>query len=67
MVGQPTSRPADRQLRRLSVKQNLLLQSAKGDEAKAIELAADAFPILGQRINQQAGTLSGGPGLRMGG
>lgn len=46
--------------RRLTVRQNLLLQAAKGEEARAIELAADAFPILGERINQQAGTLSGG-------
>lgn len=46
--------------RRLTVKQNLLLQSAKGEEEKAIALASEAFPILGKRINQQAGTLSGG-------
>lgn len=46
--------------RRLTVRQNLLLQSEKGQEAKAIELASSAFPVLGQRINQVAGTLSGG-------
>jgi branched-chain amino acid transport system ATP-binding protein len=46
--------------RRLTVKQNLLLQSEKGDEDRAIALAAEAFPILGKRINQVAGTLSGG-------
>jgi branched-chain amino acid transport system ATP-binding protein len=46
--------------RRLTVKQNLLLQSAKGEEEKAIALASEAFPILGKRINQLAGTLSGG-------
>jgi branched-chain amino acid transport system ATP-binding protein len=46
--------------RRLSVRQNLLLQSNKGEEQRAIELAAEAFPILGKRIDQQAGTLSGG-------
>jgi branched-chain amino acid transport system ATP-binding protein len=46
--------------RRLTVRQNLLLQSNRGEEKKALELAADAFPVLGQRLNQQAGTLSGG-------
>jgi branched-chain amino acid transport system ATP-binding protein len=46
--------------RRLTVKQNLMLQADKGSEARAIELAADAFPILGERVNQLAGTLSGG-------
>jgi branched-chain amino acid transport system ATP-binding protein len=46
--------------RRLSVRQNLMLQANKGEEKRAIELAADAFPILGKRIDQLAGTLSGG-------
>jgi branched-chain amino acid transport system ATP-binding protein len=46
--------------RGLSVKENLLLQSAKGREAEAVERATSAFPILGQRLAQQAGTLSGG-------
>jgi branched-chain amino acid transport system ATP-binding protein len=46
--------------RRLSVRQNLMLQANKGDESRAIELASEAFPVLGQRIDQIAGTLSGG-------
>ena len=46
--------------RRLTVRQNLLLQSDKGQEERAIELARDAFPVLGERLGQQAGTLSGG-------
>ena len=46
--------------RRLTVRQNLALQADKGQETKAFDLAADAFPVLGQRLNQQAGTLSGG-------
>jgi branched-chain amino acid transport system ATP-binding protein len=43
----------------LTVRENLLLQvSAK--EADSIGRAVDAFPILGERMNQVAGTLSGG-------
>lgn len=45
---------------RLSVRENLVMQSEPGQEARAIELAAEAFPVLGERLNQQAGTLSGG-------
>jgi branched-chain amino acid transport system ATP-binding protein len=46
--------------RSLSVKDNLLLQAAKGDEAVALDRAVQAFPRLGERMNQQAGTMSGG-------
>jgi branched-chain amino acid transport system ATP-binding protein len=46
--------------RRLTVRQNLQLQCDKGKEKQAFEMATDAFPILGQRIDQIAGTLSGG-------
>jgi branched-chain amino acid transport system ATP-binding protein len=46
--------------RSLSVKDNLLLQAAKGDEAAALDRAVTAFPRLGERMNQQAGTMSGG-------
>ncbi|MCB1376497.1 MAG: ATP-binding cassette domain-containing protein, partial [Rhodobacteraceae bacterium] len=46
--------------KRLTVRENLLMQSEPGDEQGAIDRAADAFPILGQRIDQLAGTLSGG-------
>ncbi|MGE0880274.1 MAG: ABC transporter ATP-binding protein [Acidimicrobiia bacterium] len=44
----------------LSVQENLIVQSRKGDEKAAIERAAATFPILGRRLKQQAGTLSGG-------
>ena len=40
----------------LTVRENLTLQAGQGDMAKAI----DAFPRLGERLNQTAGTLSGG-------
>jgi branched-chain amino acid transport system ATP-binding protein len=46
--------------KRLTVRENLLMQSAKGDEQGAIDRAAEAFPRLGERINQIAGTMSGG-------
>jgi branched-chain amino acid transport system ATP-binding protein len=46
--------------RSLSVRENLVLQAGKGSEQEALERAASAFPILGQRLSQQAGTLSGG-------
>jgi branched-chain amino acid transport system ATP-binding protein len=44
----------------LTVKENLVMQSNPGEEAKAIELATQAFPVLGRRLGQLAGTLSGG-------
>jgi branched-chain amino acid transport system ATP-binding protein len=40
----------------LTVRENLTLQAGQGDVAKAL----DAFPRLGERMNQIAGTLSGG-------
>jgi branched-chain amino acid transport system ATP-binding protein len=46
--------------RSLSVSENLTMQSRKGEEAATIARACEAFPILGSRINQVAGTLSGG-------
>jgi branched-chain amino acid transport system ATP-binding protein len=46
--------------RGLTVRDNLIMQSTRGGEADAIERATDAFPILGQRLHQTAGTLSGG-------
>jgi branched-chain amino acid transport system ATP-binding protein len=46
--------------KRLTVRENLTMQAARGHEQEAIERAADAFPVLGNRINQVAGTLSGG-------
>ncbi|MBA3741467.1 ABC transporter ATP-binding protein [Sporichthya sp.] len=44
----------------LTVRDNLLLQSVKGKENEAAEKAVGAFPRLGERMSQLAGTLSGG-------
>jgi branched-chain amino acid transport system ATP-binding protein len=44
----------------LTVQENLVLQSTPGQEKSAINRAADAFPILRDRLGQLAGTLSGG-------
>lgn len=44
----------------LSVRDNLLVQAAGGDVGEAIEKAVGAFPILGQKLGQTAGSLSGG-------
>ncbi len=44
----------------LTVRQNLVLQGAAGREDEAVERAVTAFPVLGQRLSQLAGTLSGG-------
>jgi branched-chain amino acid transport system ATP-binding protein len=46
--------------RSLTVRENLVLQAGKGREQEALARAAEAFPILGTRLNQVAGTLSGG-------
>ncbi|HSS10980.1 MAG TPA: ABC transporter ATP-binding protein [Acidimicrobiales bacterium] len=46
--------------RSLTVRENLIMQSKKGTEDDAIERATATFPILGSRLKQQAGTLSGG-------
>jgi branched-chain amino acid transport system ATP-binding protein len=43
----------------LTVRENLLLHVSAKD-ADSIERAVDAFPILGERMSQVAGTLSGG-------
>jgi branched-chain amino acid transport system ATP-binding protein len=44
----------------LTVKENLVLQAPRGSASSAIEKAASAFPRLGQRLSQVAGTMSGG-------
>ena len=44
----------------LTVAENLVVYSSKGHEGEAVERAVDAFPRLGQRIRQVAGTMSGG-------
>jgi branched-chain amino acid transport system ATP-binding protein len=44
----------------LTVRENLTMQCLSGDPAAAVEQAAAVFSVLGRRINQAAGTLSGG-------
>jgi branched-chain amino acid transport system ATP-binding protein len=44
----------------LTVRENLVLHSRKGEEAAALDRAAAAFPILGEKLRQPAGQLSGG-------
>jgi branched-chain amino acid transport system ATP-binding protein len=46
--------------RSLTVRENLVMQADKGKEGDAVERAMAAFPVLGERLSQQAGTLSGG-------
>lgn len=46
--------------RSLSVQQNLRLLSRRVPESEALERAVHAFPVLGKRLTQNAGTLSGG-------
>jgi branched-chain amino acid transport system ATP-binding protein len=44
----------------LSVRENLRLQAPAARERVAVARATDAFPRLGERVDQTAGTLSGG-------
>lgn len=44
----------------LSVRENLLLQSPRGQEDDAVQRAVETFPVLGRRLEQLAGTMSGG-------
>jgi branched-chain amino acid transport system ATP-binding protein len=44
----------------LTVRENLILQSTPGTEDEAIERATAVFPVLGRRLRQTAGTMSGG-------
>jgi branched-chain amino acid transport system ATP-binding protein len=44
----------------MSVRENLLLFCDPGTESDAIQRVVEAFPRLGQRLTQVAGTLSGG-------
>jgi branched-chain amino acid transport system ATP-binding protein len=46
--------------RSLTVKENLLLQIPKWKRNPGIALAVEAFPVLGARLEQTAGSLSGG-------
>jgi branched-chain amino acid transport system ATP-binding protein len=44
----------------LTVRENLVLHSRKGEEATALDRATAAFPMLGEKLRQPAGQLSGG-------
>jgi branched-chain amino acid transport system ATP-binding protein len=46
--------------RQLTVRENLAMYAAGRRVNEAIERAVAAFPILGQRLSQEAGTMSGG-------
>ena len=46
--------------RSLTVRDNIVLQATDGDESGAVERAVSAFPRLGERLGQVAGTMSGG-------
>jgi branched-chain amino acid transport system ATP-binding protein len=46
--------------RSLTVRENLITFRPPGGEDRAFDLAAEAFPRLGQRMSQVAGTMSGG-------
>jgi branched-chain amino acid transport system ATP-binding protein len=45
---------------RMTVRENLVLFAPQGEERDAVERATVAFPRLGERLRQVAGTLSGG-------
>jgi branched-chain amino acid transport system ATP-binding protein len=44
----------------LTVRENLVLHSRPGEEAAAVDRAITAFPVLGEKLRQPAGQLSGG-------
>jgi branched-chain amino acid transport system ATP-binding protein len=46
--------------RRLSVKENLIMHAGRRSLNEAIDRSVARFPKLGERLSQQAGTLSGG-------
>ncbi len=46
--------------RSLTVRENLAMQARRRHDDMAISKACEAFPVLGNRISQIAGTLSGG-------
>jgi branched-chain amino acid transport system ATP-binding protein len=46
--------------RSLTVRENLKLFALKGPASADLDAAIEAFPILGKRLGQRAGTLSGG-------
>jgi len=46
--------------RQLTVRENLAMYTGGRRVNEAIDKAVDAFPILGERLSQEAGTMSGG-------
>lgn len=44
----------------LTVRDNILVQAGGGNTSEAIDKAVSVFPILGKKLNQRAGALSGG-------
>lgn len=44
----------------LTVRENIIIQSAGSDVSEAVERAVSAFPILGEKLSKSAGSLSGG-------
>jgi branched-chain amino acid transport system ATP-binding protein len=46
--------------KRLTVRENLLMQAERGRDKEAMERAAAVFPVLGDRMAQVVGTMSGG-------
>jgi branched-chain amino acid transport system ATP-binding protein len=44
----------------LTVRENLVLHSRPGEEAVAVDRAIAAFPVLGEKLRQPGGQLSGG-------
>jgi branched-chain amino acid transport system ATP-binding protein len=44
----------------LSVRDNIRLQAPRSVDLAAVDLATEAFPRLGERLTQRAGTMSGG-------
>lgn len=46
--------------RQLTVRENIAMFARGKRVADAVEIATSAFPILGQRLSQEAGSLSGG-------
>ena len=46
--------------RQLTVRENLAMYAGGRNVGAAIDIAVDAFPVLGERLAQMAGTMSGG-------
>ena len=46
--------------KRLTVRENLIMQAERGHEKEAVDRSVAIFPVLGQRLSQTVGTMSGG-------